>query len=84
MNISLVCSILKAKHTTMANFDITIGKDGQNYLELLGKLYPCTILTASERLRDPEAFQVKMKTIHEDVQRRLAQSEVDCRNKFLD
>jgi hypothetical protein len=44
------CSILISKHTTMANFDKTTDENGQQWMELCGKLHPCRTLKEPHEL----------------------------------
>ncbi len=68
----------------MRNFEITKDESGQEWMWLYGKLHPCKTLTLTERFKNPEAFQLECKRIHEDAMRRLAQSELAAQNIYWD
>ncbi len=68
----------------MANFDKTTDENGQEWMELCGKLHPCRILSPGQTLRDPVAFQRNLDKTRADVRRRLAISEAKSWNKFVD
>jgi hypothetical protein len=54
----------------MANFNKTIDKDGREFIEINGKLFPCRTLKPHEMFTDGEEglrrFQNKMREVHEE------------------
>lgn len=50
----------------MANWDKTVDKNGQEFIEINGKLYPCQTLEPHETLKDPEAFRREMQNVRRE------------------
>lgn len=68
----------------MANWDITKDAEGNEFVEINGKLYPHRSMNAYETLNDPEAFEREMEEVRRDYARKSFGSIRALENVILD